>query len=54
MFGLIEKLFIVLLSFNESSASIVNVPNQTKCIILNNQPCMPQSTLFNLNPDEYK
>ena len=53
MFRLIEKVFIVSLSFSRSLASIVNVSDHTKCISLNNQPCMTQSTLTDLNPDEY-
>ena len=43
MFGIIEKMFIVLLS------NIVNGSNYTKCVSLNNQKCMIQSTLLNFN-----
>ena len=53
MFRLIEKVFIVSLSFSRSLASIVNVSDHTNCMSLNNQPCMTQPTLTNLNPDEY-
>ena len=40
MFGFIKKLFIGLLSFSGSLASMVNVSSLTICIYLNNQPCM--------------
>ena len=41
MFGLIKKIFIVLLT------RIVNASNRTKCVWLSNQKCMTQSTLIN-------
>ena len=47
MFGIIKKIFIVLLS------SIFNVSNYTKCISLSNQKCMIQPTHINLHPNEY-
>ena len=47
MFGLIKKIFIVLLT------RIVNASNHTKCVSLSNQKCMNQITLINLNPNEY-
>ena len=47
MFGIIKKMFIVLL------ASIVNASNHTKCVFLSNQKCMIQPTLINLHPNEY-
>ena len=47
MFGIIKKIFIVLLS------NIVNGSNHTKCVSLSNQKCMIQSTLINLRPNEY-
>ena len=47
MFGLIKKMFIVLLS------NIVNVSNHTKCISLSNQKCMIQPTFINLHLNEY-
>ena len=47
MFGIIKKMFIVLLT------SIVNASNHTKCVSLNNQKCMIQPTLINLHPNEY-
>ena len=40
MFGIIRKMFIVLLS------SIVNVSNHTKCVSLSNQKCEIQLTLI--------
>ena len=47
MFGIIKKMFIVLLT------SIVNASNHTKCVLLNNQKCMTPPTLTNLHPNEY-
>ena len=47
MFGLINKMFIVLLS------NIVNGSNHTKYISLSNQKCIIQPTLINLDPNEY-
>ena len=47
MFGLIKKMFIVLLT------GIVNASNHTKCVSLNNQNCKIQPTLINLHPNEY-
>ena len=44
MFGLIKKLFIGLLGFSGSLA--------TKCVSLNNEPCMIRPTLTDLNPVE--
>ena len=48
MFGFIKKMFIVLLT------GVVDVPNQTKCVSLSNQPCMIKPTLIYLNFNEYK
>ena len=47
MFGIIKKMFIVLLT------SIVNASNHTKCVSLSNQKCKIQPTLINLHPNEY-
>ena len=47
MFGIIEKIFIVLLT------SIVNASNHTNCVSLSNQKCMTQPTLINLHLNEY-
>ena len=44
--GVIKKIFIALLS------NIVNEPNSTKRVSLNNQRCMIQPTLINLHPNE--
>ena len=49
MFSLIKQVFIVLLNFIESLAR-----DQTKCLILNDEPCMVKPTLINLNPVELK
>ena len=42
MFSLIKQLFIILLSFSSSLT--------TKCLSLNDEPCMIRPTLINLNP----
>ena len=47
MFGIMNKLFIVLLS------NIVDESNHTKCVSLINQKCMIQPTLIKLHPNEY-
>ena len=47
MFGIIKKMFIVLL------ASIVNASIHRKCVSLSNQKCKIQPTLTNLHPNEY-
>ena len=47
MFGIIKKMFIVVLS------NIVNESNHTKCMSLSNQKCMTLPTHTNLQPNEY-
>ena len=47
MFGLIRKIFIILLT------TIVTASYHTKCVSLSNQKCMTQPTLINLHPNEY-
>ena len=49
MVGLIKQVFIVLLSFSESLAR-----DRTKCLFLNDEPCMVRPTLTDLNPAELK
>ena len=51
MFSLIKKVFILLLSF---SSSLVHVAERTKCLSLNDDPCMLRPTLIDLNPVELK
>ena len=46
MFSLIKEVFVVLLSFSVSLA--------TKCLFLNDEPCMVRPTLINMNPVELK
>ena len=46
MFSLIKPVFIVLLSFSESLA--------TKCLFLNDKPCMVRPAFIDLNPIELK
>ena len=45
MFSLIKQVFIALLSFSRSLA--------TKCVSLNNEPCMIRANLIDLNPVEF-
>ena len=47
MFGIIKKVFIVLIS------NIANASNHTKCISLSNQKCVTQRTPIDLNSNEY-
>ena len=49
MFSLIKQVFIVLLSFSESLAR-----GRTKCLSLNNEPCIVRPTVINLNPVDLK
>ena len=46
MFSLIKQVFIALLSFSSSLA--------TKCLSLNDEPCMIRPTLIDFNPVELK
>ena len=41
-------------SFSELIARMVNASDSATCISLNNQQCMAQSTLINLDPNGYK
>ena len=41
-----------MLGFGGLLAGMVNASDHTKCISLNNQPCMEKPTPINLNPDE--
>ena len=45
--ALLKYLFILLLT------SLVNASNHAKCISLNNQQCMTQTTFIKLYPNEY-
>ena len=44
MFSILKQVFIVLLSFSSSLA--------TKCVSLNDEPCMFRPTLIDLNPTD--
>ena len=46
MFSLIKQVFIVLLGFSVSLA--------TKCMFLNDEPCIVRPTLIDMNPVELK
>ena len=54
MFSLIKQVFIALLSFSGSLACIAKVSEQTICLSLNDEPCMVNPTLINLNSVELK
>ena len=47
MFGIIEKMFIALLT------SLINASNHAKCMPLSNQKFKIQSILTNLDPNGY-
>ena len=53
MFGLIWLFFIGLLSFRGFLASMVNTSHHTKWISLKIHQCMTQTTLINLNSNDY-
>ena len=46
MLSLIEQVFLVLLSFSEFLA--------TKCVLLNDEPCMIRHTIIDLNSIDLK
>ena len=46
-------MFIRLLSFSGTLASICNVSNFTTCKYLNNQRCLTRNTIIDLNPNRY-
>ena len=46
--------FIVLLSFSSFLTHVAKVSNETKCLFLNDKPCMVRHTLIDLNPIELK
>ena len=48
------SLFIVLLSFSSSLALVANISDGTKCLFLNDEPCMVEPALIDLNPAELK
>ena len=52
MFEFIKQVFIILLSFSGSLASMASIFNFETCISLNNQPCMTRPTLIDLNSHE--
>ena len=43
------SLFIVLLSFSDSLAHIAKTSDRTKCLFLNDEPCMTTPTLIDMN-----
>ena len=53
MFRLFKRVFLALLSFNRSKATMTNATNLKASISLNSQPFMTRPTITDLNPDEY-
>ena len=53
MFGLIKKVFIILLSFSKSLPTPAKIFDHTKCTSLNNEACLAGPTLIDLNSNEY-
>ena len=49
MFSLIKQVFILLLCFSSSLACVAKVSDQTKCLSLNDEPCVVRPTLIDLN-----
>ena len=47
-------MFIVLLSFSSNLARVAKFSDQTKCISLNDEPCMIRPTFIDLNAVELK
>ena len=47
-------MFIVLLGFIESLAHVAKISDQTKCLSLNDEPCMVRPILTDLNSVEVK
>ena len=47
-------MFIVLLGFIESLAHVAKISDQTKCLSLNDEPCMARPILTDLNSVEVK
>ena len=54
MFSHIKQVFIVLLNFNSSFASIPKVSDQTKCLSLSDETCIVIPILIDLHPVELK
>ena len=52
IFSLIKRVFIVILSFSSFLARIAKV--RTKCLSLNDEPCMVRPTVIDLSPIELK
>ena len=54
MLSFIKEVFIVLLGFIESLAHVAKISDQTKCLSLNDEPCMVRPILTDLNSVEVK
>ena len=54
MLSVIKQIFIVLLSFSSTLASVAKISYRTKCQFLNNKPCMVRLIMIDLSPVELK
>ena len=54
MLSFIKQVFIVLLGFIESLAHVAKISDQTKCLSLNDEPCMVRPILTDRNSVEVK
>ena len=50
MFSFIKQLFILLLSFISALARVAMISDRTKCLFLNDDPCMVRLTLIDMDP----
>ena len=48
------SLFFVLMSFSESLAREAKISDHTKCLFLNDEPCMARLTIIDMNSIELK
>ena len=53
MFGILKKMFVVLLNSLVNASCIVNAPSHAKSVSLSNQKCEIQPTLIILHLNEY-
>ena len=52
MFKFIKQAFMLLLSSSGSLARIAKFSDSTKCLSLNNKPCLARATLIDLNSNK--
>ena len=46
MLGLIKHVFVILLNFSSSLVSVAKVSDRTKCVLLDDEPCLVRPTLI--------